>query len=120
MPTPRYLDGAALHPDDEHTLYTVHLASKYVHGADLTAATWTVDGGAVVSDSSYANPGDVDHTAAETRDGVDYDGPLASVWLDAGTAAEGDVLYATLEYETDLTEGPRHLTLRIPVTARTA
>lgn len=119
MSTPVYIDGPALHPSDEHALYTVHLSSSYVHAAALTAATWTVSGGAVVSDSSYANPGSVDHTAAETRDGVDYSGPLASVWLDAGTAVEGDTIYATLEYQTDLAEGPRHVVVRIPVTVRT-
>ncbi|MCU0970413.1 MAG: hypothetical protein MUF57_01135 [Gammaproteobacteria bacterium] len=118
MPTPTYLDGDALHPDTEDKLYTVHFPSRSIHAASFTAVTATASGGASVSSASYANPGDAEHTAAETRDGRDYSGPLVSVWVSAGTAAEGDTVYVTLQIETDLPEGPIHRVLRLAVTER--
>jgi hypothetical protein len=118
MPLATYLDGDALHPDTEAKLYTIHFPSRAVHAASVTAVTATASGGASVVSASYANPGSVEHTAAETRDGRDYSGPLVSVWVSAGTAAEGGIVYVTMQIETDLPEGPIHRVLRLAVTER--
>ena len=86
-----------LHPSTESKVYTVHLSDAFVLGAAVTAATWAVTdlvGAAstlvTVDSSSYVNVGDAGHTAIETRDGVDYDGPLLSVVVTAADGSQND------------------------------
>lgn len=118
MGAPTYINADPLHPDTANKLYSQHWPARILHAAEITSVSATITGGASVDDVAYANPGDADHTAAEARDERDYDGPLTSVWISAGTAIEGDVLYLTIEILTDLIEGPIHRTLRIAVTER--
>lgn len=113
---PKYLDLPPLHPDSASVLYTVCLAKRHIHNAEVTAASWSVTGGATLGTSSFTNPGDSAHTIIEARDEREYDGPLVSTYVSAGTAADGDTLYLTCEYTTDLVEGPRHFECRIQVT----
>lgn len=99
-----------IHPDTQSKLYTVHLPAAFIGaGITVTAATWEAEGGLVIDDEAYANPGQPEHDAA-------YDGPLCSVWVDAGTAKPGTTGKVTLSFTTSKPEGPLHVEIRIPVT----
>lgn len=101
-----------IHPSTIDKWYCIALDATEHAGADVTSATWSAEIGASVSigtSSSYSNPGDGDHPSG-------YTGPVCCVQLSAaGGATEGDIAEITLEYETDRTEGPLHVTFQVRV-----
>ena len=101
-----------IHPLSQDKWYGVHLHPGEHASASVTSATWSSATGASViigSSSSYTNPGDAGHPSG-------YDGPVCSTQLSAATgAAEGDTADITLTYQTDRTEGPLHIVVRVRV-----